>query len=321
MQRLLVSLAFALAVCPALAGQYPERPVRWIVPYPPGGGTDTVARLLNPGLVEQLREQIVIDNRGGANAIIGTDLAAKAPADGYTMLFCLQASMGVNPTLYANLPYDPLRDFSPVVQLDRLAIWLVVNPALPVKTVSDLIKLAKAKPGSINFSSSGHGSAAHLATEELMKATGTKMVQVPFKGGGPALRAVIGGDVQFSIATVPSSLPHIKSGRLRAVATASPKRLPIMPDVPAIAEGIPGFNADVWHGVVVPKGTPPAAIKRLNAAFNAVLKQPDVRSRMATMSVDPVGGTPQEFAALIKSEIEKYRTLLKEIGMAGSSKL
>ena len=320
-QRILASLALAAVITAAAAQQYPARPIRFIVPYPPGGGTDTVARLLNPGLIEQLGEQVVIDNRGGANAIIGTDLAAKAAADGYTMLFCLQASMAVNPTLYQNLPYEPQRDFDPVIHLDTLAMMLAVNPSLPVKTIDDLIKLAKTSPGRLNYSSSGHGSAAHLATLLLMNMTGTKMVHVPFKGGGPALAAVVGGEVQFSIGTLVSEAPHVRAGRLRAVALATARRVPSIPDVPSIAETLPGFDASVWHGVVVPKGTPAAAVKRLNAAFNAVLKRPQVRGAMEKSGVQPVGGTPEEFAVLIKSETAKYEKLLKEMGMAGSSKL
>jgi len=321
--HIIISLAVVLAIVgpKASAQDYPNRPLRFIVPYPPGGGTDSVARLLNPKLIEFLGEQVVIDNRGGANAIIGSDLAAKAAPDGYTMLFCLQANLAVNPVVYKNLPYDPARDFAEVIHLDYVTMLLAVTPSLPVKTIDDLIALAKKKPGAMNFSSSGHGSAAHLAGEMIKAVAKIDMVHVPFKGGGPAVTAVVAGQVQFSVGTMISEIGHVKAGRLRAVAVAGTKRTPALPDVPTIGETLPGFDASVWHGVVVPKGTPVAIIRKLNAAFNAALNDPKVRERMHNSGIEPVGGTPEAFAALIRSARAQYETLLKQVGMAGSSTL
>lgn len=304
----------------AEAGSYPARPVRFIVPYPPGGGTDTVARLLNVALSERLGQQVVIDNRGGANAIIGTELAANAAPDGYTMLFVLQASMAVNPTLYDKLPYDPQRSFSPVILLDTLAQLLVVHPSLAVKSVADLIELAKAKPRQLNFSSSGHGSSSHLAGEMINTMAKVQMVHVPFKGGGPANLAVITGEVQFTIGTMVALMPHVTAGRLRAIAVSSDKRVASLPDVPTIGETLPGYESSLWHGVVVPRGTPQGAIRTLNAAFNEVLRMPDIQARLIKSGVQPAGGTPEEFTALIKSETAKYAQLLKQVGLAGSEK-
>ena len=321
--RIIVLLAVVLAIVgpQASAQNYPNRPVRFIVPYPPGGGTDSVARLLTPKLVEFLGEQVVIDNRGGANAIIGSDLAAKAAPDGYTMLFCLQANLAVNPVVYENLPYNPARDFAEVIHLDYVTMLLTVTPSLPVKTIDDLIALAKKKPGELNFSSSGHGSAAHLAGEMIKAAAKIDMVHVPFKGGGPAVTAVVAGQVQFSVGPMISEIGHVKAGRLRAVAVAGTKRTPALPDVPTIGETLAGFDASVWHGVVVPKGVPAAIIRKLNAGFNAALNDPQVRERMHNSGVEPAGGTPEAFAALIRSTRTTYEKLLKQVGMAGSSKL
>jgi len=321
--RIIVLLAVVLAIVgpQASAQNYPNRPVRFIVPYPPGGGTDSVARLLTPKLVEFLGEQVVIDNRGGANAIIGSDLAAKAAPDGYTMLFCLQANLAVNPVVYENLPYNPARDFAEVIHLDYVTMLLTVTPSLPVKTIDDLIALAKKKPGELNFSSSGHGSAAHLAGEMIKAAAKIDMVHVPFKGGGPAVTAVVAGQVQFSVGPMISEIGHVKAGRLRAVAVAGTKRTPALPDVPTIGETLAGFDASVWHGVVVPKGVPAAIIRKLNAGFNAALNDSQVRERMRDSGVEPAGGTPEAFAALIRSTRTTYEKLLKQVGMAGSSKL
>jgi len=316
--RQLIILAFVALAPVAAAQDYPSRPIRFIIPYPPGGGTDTVARLLNPALIERLGEQVVIDNRGGANAIVGTEIAAKATPDGYTMLFCLPANMVINPIMYANLPYDPSRDLTPVIHIDNLAFMLTVNPSLPVKTVADLINLAKAKPGELNFGSSGLGSSPQMAAELLKSLAKLNMVHVPFRGGGPALTALMAGDVQFWFGTIISQLPHVKSGRLRAVAVTTPNRVASLPELPTVGETLPGYESVIWHGVVVPKGTPAAIVRQLNAAFNSVLKLPKIAERLRNSGVEPVGGTPEDFAALIKSETTKHAKLLKEIGIAGS---
>ncbi len=313
-------LVFAGVVMPAAAQDYPKRPLRFIVPYPPGGGTDTVARLIAQPLGERLKQQIVIDNRGGANAIIGTDLGAKAPADGYTLVFCLPASVSVNPTLYRDLPYEPARDFSAVIQLNAIAIMLVSANSLPVKSVAELVAYAKVRPGQLNFASSGNGSAGHLAVELFALTTGIRMVHVPYKGGGPALTDTISGQMHMMAGPMISALPHVKAGRVRGLAMMAPKRNKGLPEVEAMGETMPGFDASIWHGVLVPRGTPVAIVRRLNQDLNDVLRQPEIAGRMAQQGAETVGGTPDNFAALIKSDTAKYAKLLKAAGMAGSVK-
>jgi len=313
---LLAVIAAPLVVQAAEA--YPERPIRFIVPFPPGGGTDTVARLIAQPLSDRLQQQVVVDNRGGANAIIGTDLGAKAPADGYTIVFCLPASVSVNQTLYRNLPYDPARDFIPVIQINTIALLMVTSNKLPVKTVAGLIAYAKARPEQLNFASSGNGSAAHLAMELFRMDTGISMVHVPYKGGGPALTDTISGQVHMMAGPMIAAMPHVKAGRIRALAAMTPKRVPGVPDVAAVGETLPGFDASIWHGVLVPRGTPAAIVRRLNQELNAVLRTPETVQRMAARGAEVVGGTPEQFAALIKSDTVKYAKLLKAAGMAGS---
>jgi tripartite-type tricarboxylate transporter receptor subunit TctC len=314
-------LAAAVPALPfaVVAQNYPNRPIRFIVPFPPGGGTDTVARLIAQPLSERLKQQLVIDNRGGANAIIGTDMGAKAPPDGYTLLFCLPASVSTNQTLYRNLPYDPERDFAPVIQLNAIAIMLVGANALPVKNVAELIAYAKARPGQLNFASSGNGSAGHLGVELFALTTGIRMVHVPYKGGAPALTDTISGQMHLMAGPMISALPHVKAGRVRALAMMASQRVKGLPDVPAMGETLPGFDASIWHGVLVPRDTPAAIVQRLNRELNEVLRLPEVANRMATQGAEPVGGTPAQFAALIKSDTAKYAKLLKTIGLAGSA--
>jgi len=311
-------LFVACGVLPASAQEYPNRPIRFIVPFPPGGGTDTVARLIAQPLGERLQQQIVVDNRGGANAIIGTDIGAKAAADGYTLVFCLPASVSVNQTLYRKLPYDPERDFTPVIQLNTIALMLVAANALPAKSVAELIAHAKSNPGQINFASSGRGSAGHLAVELFGVATGVRMTHVPYKGGGPALTATIAGQVQMMAGPMVSALPHLKAGRVRGLALLTPKRVKALPDVEAMGETLPGFDASIWHGVLVPRGTPAAIVQRLNREINELLRVKEIAGRMASRGAETVGGTPAQFAALIKSDTVKYAKLLKSVGMAGS---
>ncbi len=310
--------AFGAPLLAQAADAYPNRPIRFIVPFPPGGGTDTVARLIAQPLGDLLKQQIVVDNRGGANAIIGTELGANAPADGYTMVFCLPASVSVNQTLYRNLPYDPARDFTPVIQLNTIALMLVTANALPVKSVAELIVYAKARPGQLNFASSGNGSAGHLAIELFNTTTGIRMVHVPYKGGGPALTDTISGQVHMMAGPMISAMPHVNAGRIRALAALTPKRVKGAPDVEAVGETIPGFDASIWHGVLVPRGTPAAIVRRLNHELNTVLRTPEMAERMAARGAEVVGGKPEQFAALIKSDTVKYAKLLKTVGMAGS---
>ena len=320
--RMSVIIAVAVLAWPALAQaqtqNYPTRPIRFIVPFPPGGGTDTVARLIAQPLAERLKQQIIIDNRSGANAIIGTDLGAKAPADGYTLLFCLPASVSINPTLYQALPYDPAHDFSPVIQLNTIALLLVTANVLPVKNVAELIAHAKARPGQLNFASSGNGSSAHLGMELFNATTGIRMVHVPYKGGGPAMADTISGQIHMMAGPMIAAMPHVRGGRVRALAVMTPKRVKGFPDVEAMGETLPGFDASLWHGVLVPRGTPVAIVQLLSRELNEVLRRPDVADRMATQGAEAVGGTPAQFTALIRSDTAKYAKLLKDAGLARS---
>ncbi len=308
-----------LSATAIFAQEYPNRPIRFIVPFPPGGGTDTVARLIAGPLSERLKQQVIIDNRSGANAIIGTDLAAKAPADGYTWVYCLTASVSVNPVLYRNLPYDPVRDFTPVVQLNAMALLLTVNNALPVRTVAELVTLAKSRPGQLNFASSGNGSAAHLAMELFNVMAGTKMLHVPYKGGAPAMTDVISGQVQMMSGPMIAAMPHVRAGRIRAVAVTTAKRAQGLPDIPSVGETLKGYDSSIWHGVLMPRGVPQAVLRRVNRDINEVLKLSEVRERMATQGAEPAGGSPEDFAALLKTDIARQAGLLKQIGLAGSA--
>ncbi len=311
-----IALCAALGVCGlAAAAQpaaYPSRPIRLIVPYPPGGGTDLVSRLLAQKLAEPLGQQVVIDNRGGANALIGTDLAAKAAPDGYTMLLTLPASVAVNPSLFPKLPYDPARDFSPVIQLNVIALLLASHPSLPATSVAQLLQLAKAKPGQLTYASSGTGGSSHLAVELLKRIAQIDMTHVPYKGGGPALNDTVGGQVNLYAGPVISSLPLVKGGRLRALGVTTAKRLTALPDIPAISETVPGYESTSWHGVVVPKATPSAIVTRLNAEIASILNQPATRERFAAEGAEVIAGTPAQFGAFIKSETAKYAKLIRE---------
>ena len=318
MGRLLLSVVAVVLAWPVQAQNYPGRPIRFIVPFPPGGGTDTVARLIAQPLAERLRQQVIIDNRGGANAIIGTELGAKAPADGYTWVFCLPASVSVNPTLYRKLPYDPARDFVPVIRLNTIALLMTVTNSLPAKNVAELVALARAKPGTLNYASSGNGGAAHLAMALFNVTAGLDMVHVPYKGGGPAMSDLISGQVQIMAGPMIAAMPHVKSGRVRALAVMTEKRVQGLPEVPTAGETVKGFESSIWHGVLMPKGVPAAIVRQVNREINEVLKLAEVRERMATQGAEPAGGSPEDFAAWIRSDTAKYSKLLKHIGMAGS---
>ncbi len=310
-----VGVSHAQRTVSVAASSYPSKPIRFIVPFPPGGGTDTVGRMLAQRLTERLGQQVIVDNRGGANAIIGTEIAAKAPPDGYTLLFTLQANLAVNPSLYRALPYDPERDFSPVIQINTIALMLAAHPGLPAKNISELVRLAKSKPGQITYASSGIGGSSHLAMELLRKAARIELVHVPFKGGGPALTALLGGQVNLYSGPVLVSQPHVKAGRLKALGVTTPKRLASFPDVPAISETIPGYESTAWQGIVVPKGTPAAIVNRLNTEVNKILREPAIRDKLAASGADVVGGTQAAFAAFIKEEIAKYAKLIKDAGI------
>jgi len=291
---------------------YPNRPIRMIDPFPPGGGTWVIGRLIEEKLMEDLGQPIVHDNRGGAGGAIASELAARAPADGYTLALVTASTFAVNPSL-SKVPYDPVRDFVHIGQLGAIPLLLVIHPSLPVRTVKDLIAMAKAQKGAMNYASAGSGTLSHL-TGELFNATaGVSITHVPYKGGGPALTDVTGNQVQLFFSNVLSGLPLSISGRLRAIAVTGAKRTQAAPDIPTVAEsGLFSFTVTNWYGVVAPAGTSPAIVTKLNQAINRTLAAPDVRQRLAALGAEPGGGSPEEFSFHVKAELEKWRRVIKE---------
>ena len=310
--RYLSCLAAALT-CAAAHGQsaYPQKPIRLIAPFAPGGGTDILARLFGQEMSETLGQPVIVDNRGGAGGTIGTDIAAKAPPDGYTLIL-VSGSHAINPGLYRKLPYDSVNDFAPITQIAASPGILVVNPSLPVKSVKDLIALARAKPGQINYASAGSGTPPHLAGELFKVMAKIDMVHVPYKGNAPAFTDVIGGQVSLIFPTMPSAMPFIKSGRLRPVAVTSARRSPAAPEIPTIAEsGLPGYEAISWYGVLAPARTPPQIVARLHEVLVSAIRAPDMQEKLAAQGLELVGNTPQQFSAVIRSEIAKWAKVVK----------
>ena len=314
----LIALAFGACATLAVAAQstYPNKPVRMIVPYPAGGGNDIIGRAVAEKLTEKLGQQIVVDNRGGAATAIGAEIAAKTAPDGYTILLATVTTLAVNPNLKAKLPYDPVRDFDPISMLASQPYLLVVHPSLKVQSVKDLIALAKAKPGALNFASPGIGSNGHLAGELMNSLASINMVHVGYKGTGPALNDLLGGHVSLMFATMPSVEAHVKAGRLRGLAVSTAKRSPAMTEMPTIAEaGVPGYTMRSWNGLMAPRGTPPAVINKLSKEVNAVLTSPELEKRLTGLGFDPDPGTPQEFAAFIQKELALYSKIIKAAGL------
>ena len=303
-----------IVALPVLAQSYPVKPIRLVLPYPPGGGTDVIARPLAQKLTEQLGQQVIVDNRGGAGGNIGMEFVAKSPADGYTLLFALTAQYAVNPSLYPKLPYDPVRDYAPISLLANAPYLLVVHPALPAKSVAELVALVKARPGQLSYSSSGNGSGAHLAGEMLRSLARVEILHVPYKGAGPAMPDLIAGQVQLSFITYTAAGPHIKTGRLRALGVTTAKRSPTLPDLPAIGETVAGYDSAVWYGFAAPAGTPSEIVSKLNAEVLRVLAAPDFRSRITLEAVSPIGSTPEEFGSFMKSEIVRWAKVVKDSG-------
>ncbi|MEK6591689.1 MAG: tripartite tricarboxylate transporter substrate binding protein [Pseudomonadota bacterium] len=313
---ILLALAAALPAAPALAQKdYPNRPVRMIVPFSPGGSNDIMGRLVAGKLTESMGEQVVVDNRPGASGIIGTDIAAKSAPDGYTVLV-MSLTFAVNPSLRSKLPYDTEKDLIPVTLIASAPLILVVHPSLPTKTVKEFIDYARANPGKLNFGSGGPGSTPHLAGEMLKSMAGLQMAHIPYKGGGPALADLIGGQIQLMLENIPSTLPFVKSGKLRGLAVTSKQRSPTAPDVPTLDEaGLKGFELTGWNGLFVPRGTPRAIVNRLHAETVKALAAPDVKQRLAAMSAVGGGEPPAQFAALVKAEIGKWAKITKEAGL------
>ena len=314
MKRLLAIVSLALLTGAAVAQQYPSKTVRVVIPWPPGGSNDVVGRIVLQKVGELMGQQFIVDNRGGAAGSIGADVAAKAPPDGYTLMVHSTSHVG-NAHLYKKLPYDTLKDFTGVALLAAQPGALTVHPSLPVKTVKDFIALAKNRPGTINYSSSGNGSAPHLSMALVVSMSGINIVHVPYKGGAPQVTALVSGETQASLATVSTVLMHVQSGRLRTLGVSSAKRTATMPEVPTIAEaGVPGYEMSPWIGVFVPAATPRELIVRLNGEINKALKSPDVSQLLASQALDALGGTPEEFDARIKLDYEKYAKLIKLTG-------
>ena len=300
---------------PAHAQEYPTRPVRLIVATVPGGGTDAIARILGGKLSALLGQQFVIDNRGGAGGIIGTEIVARAPADGYTLLMGFIASLAMNPAL-VRTPYDTLKDFSPVSLVADAQYIMTVHPSIPPRTVKDFVSYAKSNPGRINYASAGNGTPVHLAAELFKSVAGVNLVHVPYKGGGPAAAAVLRGEAQLIFGSVTATMPQIKAGKLIALGVTGPKRLPSAPQYATIAElGYPGFEVTSWYGVLAPAKVPAGVINRLNAAVINALKAPEVREQMARQGLEPIGSTPAEFAAHLKREVARWARVVKEAGI------
>jgi tripartite-type tricarboxylate transporter receptor subunit TctC len=308
-------LVFVCTAVPA-AESYPQRPIRFLVPQSPGGASDTVARVVAQRLGERLGQQLVVDNRPGATGNIGHEMVATALGDGYTMLLTAP-NLVTSPSLFPKLAFDPVRDFAPITQMTLSPnVWLV-NPGFPAQTMKELIAIARAKPGQIDFASSGLASTQHLAGELLNVMAGIKLNHIPYKGGGPALVDLIGGRMQVMSSTLPSAVPHIKSGKVRALAVSSTKRAAALPDLPTVAEAaaLPGYEASTWQGLLFPRATPPAIVQRMNAEVAAVLALPDVRTRLSDLGYEPVGSSSAQFAAFIKAELAKWAKVIKSAGI------
>jgi tripartite-type tricarboxylate transporter receptor subunit TctC len=296
----------------ASAQIYPAKAVRILVGYAPGGGTDIMARAIAQKLSDSLGQQFIVDNRPGANANLAADLAAKAAPDGYTLLM-ISVSHAINKPVYRKLNYDIERDFVPVIEVSSVPQFLVVGPAQTWRSVQELIAAAKARPGELAYGSSGNGSPEHVAGALFESMAGIDLIHVPYKGGGPAAVGLIGGETPLGFNTAPVAIPHIKSGRIRALAVTEGRRNPALPDVPTVAEsGLPGYTMTTWYGLVAPSGVPREVTAKLNAEINRILKLPEVRERFATLGADPVGGSAEQFGAYIKAEVAKFARLAKE---------
>ena len=296
----------APAVAQATEMKYPTRPVRMLVSYPPGGPSDLTARLAAPHLSEALGQQFIVDNRGGAGGTLAVGLLTQAAPDGYTLLMSAGGEIVIAPNLRLKLPYDPTRDIIPISRVGSSQLALVVHPSVAAKSVKELIVLAKAKPGSINFASAGSGSTAHLAGEQFKFLAGIDIVHIAYKGAGPALTDLIAGQVQMLISAYSSAFPHIKAGKLRALGVTGTKRIASAPDLPTIAETVPGYEVLSWYGLHAPKGTPPAIISRLHRELAAMTRKPEIAERLTVLGIEPEGNSPQEFLAQIKTEIASW---------------
>ena len=313
--RVVIGLILLGAAVHAFAQAYPARPIRLVVPFPPGGAVDFYARVVQQPLSEALGQQLVIDNKAGASGMVGAEIVAKSPPDGYTLLLGNIASLAINVGLYAKMPYDPLKDLTPIVRTVDVNYVLVVHPSVPANSVPELVAYAKANPGKLSYGSAGSGSLPHLGTELFKAQTGIDMLHVPYKGGGPMVTDLLGGTVQVVIGDQANLMPHVQSGKLRALAVATSKRSPNFPNLPTIAEsGLPGYDSTAWQGLAGPAGLPPDVVKRLNEAFNTVMAMPAVREKLTGGGLEVVGGPPEQFARFIAAEITKWTKIAKDVG-------
>jgi tripartite-type tricarboxylate transporter receptor subunit TctC len=315
--RWLVGVFALCAACTALAqaAPYPSKPVRFIVPFPPGGAVDYYARTVQGRLAETLGQPIVIENRAGASGMVGAELVAKSPPDGYTLLIGNIASLAMNVGIYAKMPYDPAKDLTPIMRTVAVDYAMVVHPSVPARTVAEFVAYAKANPGKLSYGSAGSGSAPHLSTELFKQRAGIDLVHIPFKGGGPMVTDLLGGQIQMVIADQANLMPLVKAGKLRALAVGTLVRSANYPDLPTIAEsGYPGFEARAWQGIAGPAGLPPDIVRQLQAAIAKVMAMPEVRARLVEGGLDPIVTTPEEFGEFIRAEIAKWSKVAKDVG-------
>jgi len=313
-----IGLCSGVSISQSLAQSYPTKPIRLILGFAPGGSTDIVTRLMAQRLTESLGQPLVLDYREGAGGTIGTQLASRAASDGYTIIMGTSSTFGANPAMYKNLSYDVIKDFAPVIFISFVPNVLVVHPSVAAKSVQELVALAKAKPGQLNFASSGIGGTTHLAGELFKVVAGVDIVHVPYKGTGQALTDLLSGQVQMSFSTVISMFSHIKAGKLRPLAVTSPKRVLALPEIQTMAESkLPGVNALSWNGFLVPTNTPRAIVEKLNSESNRILNLPEVHEQLTKQGAEPVGGTPEEFSAFVKAEITKWDKVIKAAGIRG----
>ena len=314
--KVIVAGCLGGAFAAAMAQGYPNKPVRWVVPFPPGGSADIMGRMIGQDLAKTLGQQVVIENRAGASAIVGSEYVAKSPADGYTLLQANVSQMTIHPSLYPKLPYDPLKDFAPVTVLGVVTSVVVTTPALPVKSIQDLVALARKRPGLLNFTSSGAGASTHLTGELLKQRAGIAMTHISYKGSGPALTDVMAGFVEVMFENLPSALPFINAGKLKVLAVTGKDRSPVLKTVPTLAEsGFPGFDMVSWQALVAPANTPKPVIDKLNAEVARVLRTPEMKEKMIGLGTEVVANTPEQFAQYLREEMATWSKIVKDAGI------